>query len=275
MAFDDRLLRVGIEIDGQVRLYEGLAITAVGSKFASITQNETVITIANLDKETRDYLSTEGTPFRRLTNRRRNRVFVEAGRESYGYARVFEGDITTTNVSQPPDITTTINAMTSQYNKGDIISASVPTVSSIRTISAQAAQSLGVNLDFQATDKNVSNYRYDGSATGQISKINDFGGLDVFVDDDSLVVKDKDVPLTGITRVLNRDTGLVGIPQFTEFGIKVVFLFDGFTGLGSRLQIESEIYPASTGDYSIYRLGFDLANRDTPFYLIAEARRLG
>lgn len=274
VAFDDRLLRVGIEIDGKVNIYDNLAITGVGAKFASITQNLTVITIANLEKSVRDYLLTEGTPFRRLTNRKRIKIFLEAGRVSYGYVRVFEGDITTVTISQPPDITLTINALTNQHSKGDIVNAGVPTVSSIKQIAAQAAESLGVNFDFQATDKNISNYRYDGSAAGQLSKINDFGGLDVFVDDDTLIVKDKGKPIPGTTRVLNVDTGLVGNPEFTEFGIKVLFLFDGFTGLGSRLKLESEINTAAKGLYSIYRLGFDLANRESPFYLIAEARRI-
>ena len=275
MAFDDRLLRVGIEIDGKVNIYEDLAITCVGSKFASITQNETVITIANLEKEVRDYLLTEGTPFKRLTNRKRIKIFIEAGRRSYGYVRVFDGDISTTTVSQPPDITITINALTMQFNKGNIVSASVPTVASIKQIAAQAAESLGVSLDFLATDKNISNYRYDGSATGQLKKINDFGDIDVFVDDDKMVVIDKDKAVPGTTRVLNLNTGMVGIPVFTEYGIKVLFLFDGFTGLGSLLQIESDIYPAANGVYKIIRLGFDLANRDVPFYLLAEARRIG
>ena len=115
----------------------------------------------------------------------------------------------------------------------------------------------------------------DVSATGQLKKINDFGDLDVFVDDDKMVVIDKDKALPGTTRVLNLNTGMVGIPVFTEYGIKVLFLFDGFTGLGSLLQIESDIYPAANGVYKIIRLGFDLANRDVPFYLSAEARRIG
>ena len=275
MAFDDRLLRVGIEIDGQVRLYDGLAITVVGSKFASITQNETTITIANLDKDTRDFLLTEGTPFNRLRTRRRNRIFIEAGRESYGYVRVFEGDITTANVSQPPDIVTTINALTSQFQKGNIVTSVLPSVSSISQIAQQAAESIDLPLIFEADDKSISNYRYEGAALGQLGKISEFGDLDVFVDDDAMVVKNKDVPRAGLRRFLSLDTGLVGIPQFTEFGIKVTFLFDAETTIGSQLQIESEVYPAANGLYSIYRLGFDLANRDTPFYYLAEARRIG
>ena len=275
MAFDDRLLRVGIEIQGEIRLYEGLAITAKGSKFASVTQNETEITIANLDKETRDFLLTEGTPFNRLRNTSRPRIYIEAGRESYGYVGVFDGDITVTSVSQPPDIITTIKALTSNFQKGNIVSTTAPKMSSISSIAQTVGGQLGLTVDFQATDKNVSNYRYDGAALGQIDKINEFGGVDVYVDDDSLVVKDKGVPLTGRTRLLNMDSGLVGIPQFTEFGIKVSFLFDGDTALGSSLQVESEIYPAANGLYDIYRLGFDLANRDTPFYLHAEARKIG
>lgn len=275
MAFDDRLLRIGLEIEGQMRFYEGLQMSVNGSKFASITQNETIIKITNLDKETRDFLLTEGTPFNRVRNTRRNRVVVEAGRESYGYVQVFEGDITTTTVSQPPDIVTTINALTANHQKGDIIGAQLPEMSSLSQITQQAADTLGVDLMFQATDKSVSNYTYNGSATGQLSAISDIGLFDVFIDDNQLVVKDKDVPLAGRRRILDLNRGMVGIPQFNEFGIKVTFLFDGETTIGTELEIISEIYPAANGTYSIYRLNFDLANRDEPFYLIAEARKIG
>ncbi len=66
---------------------------------------------------------------------------------------------------------------------------------------------------------------------------------------------------------------MIGIPEFTEQGIKVKMLLDNQTKLGGGLRITSSIYPAVNGDYVIYKLGFDIATRDTPFYYIAEAAR--
>ena len=283
MAFDDRLLRVGIEINGQVRVYDGgdsgstpgFDIRVKGSKFASVTQNETEIQIANIDQQTRDFLLTEGTPFNRVRNRVRNRIFVEAGRQSTGFIRVFEGDITTTSVSQPPDIVLTIKALTSQFQKGNIVTNQVPTISTLSQIAENAADSLGVRLDFQGQDQQINNYRYEGSAAGQINKLGDITAMDLFVDDDVLVVKERNQPIAGRQRVLNIDTGLIGIPQFQEFGISVQYLFDGQSSIGTALEIQSDIYPATSGLYTIYRLNFDLASRDTPFYYQAEARRVG
>lgn len=276
--FDDRLLRVSIELNGQVRTYENLAITCTGSKVASITQNNTQITIANLDKPTRDLLLSEGTPFRRVSRRegeQRPRITIEAGRVSYGYSIVFMGEITTTSISQPPDLILTINALTGHAQKNTIISSQVPVMSTVSEIASQAASALGFGLEFEATDKSISNYSYNGSAEGQLRDINDTANLDVFIDDDVLVVKDRGAARGNVRRFLSQDTGMIGQVESIEFGIKVKFLFDPQTQIGSELEIESIIKPASNGTYSIFRLSFDLANRDTPFYLIAEARPLG
>ena len=89
------------------------------------------------------------------------------------------------------------------------------------------------------------------------------------------MVKERNQPIAGRQRVLNIDTGLIGIPQFQEFGISVQYLFDGQSSIGTALEIQSDIYPATSGLYTIYRLNFDLASRDTPFYYQAEARRVG
>ena len=270
--FDGRLLRVGIEIEGQFNLYEDFNILVNGSKFASETQNETEIQISNLDQQTRDFLLTEGTPFNRVSNRVRPRIFVEAGRESYGFVRVFEGDITTVSVSQPPDITLTINALTSQFGKGSAISVSSQPMDTLSNIAAQAANTLGVGISFEAEDMQIGNYRYDGTAAGQVANIAELTSKDVFVDDDVLVVKERNQPLQGRRIVLSRETGLVGIPQFDAQGINVQFLFDGQSTLGTEIEIRSELYPAANGLYVIFRLDFSIANRDTPFYYTAKAR---
>ena len=275
--FNDRLLRVGIEIDGQLNWYENLAITATGQKTSSITQNNTEITIANLPKNIRDFLLTEGTPFRRVERfgtENRLRVIVQAGRESYGYSTVYEGEITTTSITQPPDLIITVNALTGHNGKSQIVNTQLPPVSRISEIAQSVADSLGVGLEFSATDKSISNYGYDGAADGQLAEINSLGVLDVFVDDNTLVVKDRNVPRGSIRRVLN-PSDIIGKVEFIEFGVRVKFLFDPETQIGAEIEINSRENPAANGVYVIFRLSFDLANRENPFYLIAEARPIG
>ena len=275
MAIDSRVVRVGVTINDELRVYEGLAITAQGSKYASATQNETTIKIANLDKAARDFLATEGTPFNRVNNRKRQRVYLEVGRESTDTTRIFVGDITLVTLSQPPDIWTTIKAITAQWQKGNIISTSEPAISQLSSIAQKAAAALDVSLQFEATDKQIGSYGYTGSAEKQVKKIGQLGSIDAYVDDDVLVVKDKNAPLKGRRILLSKSTGMVGKPEFTDFGVKVKFMLDLQVKIGDELEIESEFYPASNGVYIVYKLDFDVANRDVPFYHMAETRRPG
>ena len=268
---DPRILRIGIEIGGQMKMYEGLAMTASGTKYANANQNECEVKITNLDQATRDYLLTETSPFNK--NKQRKVLTVEAGRKSTGYSLVFSGDITSAVGAQPPDITLTLKAATGDYAKGEVISTSQPAVTPLKNIAAQVAKDLGLALDFQATPKNVANYSFSGSAAKQVEQLGALGHVNAYIDDKTLVVKDYNVPLAGVTRDLNLETGMVGIPEFTEQGIKVKMLFDNRTVLGGGINITSKLNPAANGLYTVFKLGFELASRDTPFYYIAECTR--
>lgn len=269
---DPRLLRVGIEVNGVLKQYAGLEIVATGSKYANANQNECQVKISNLDKATRDYLLTETSPFNK--NTRRKILVVEAGRESYGYSTVFTGDITNATGGQPPDISITLKAATSDYSKGVIVSNSLPGQTPLRNIAARVASDLGLSLQYQAAARSVSNYSFTGGAAKQVEALGRLGNVNAYVDDGNLVVKDYGVPMSGRSRVVDLDTGMIGIPEFTEQGIRVKMLFDNQVALGGALDVRSKLNPAAKGIYSIYKLDFDLANRDTPFYYTAEANRI-
>lgn len=268
---DPRLLRIGVEIGGQLKTYEGLAATASGTKYANANQNECEVKISNLDEATRNYLLTEASPFNR--NKRRKILTVEAGRVSTGYARVFVGDITNVVGGQPPDITLTIKAATSDYSKGVILARSQPGVTPLRNIAARVAQDLSLSLIFEATPKQIANYSYTGSAAKQVEQLGVMGRVNAYVDDGALVVKDFNTPLANRIRDLSMDSGMIGLPEFTEQGIKVKMLFDNQTTLGGGLRITSKMNPAANGIYTVFKLGFELASRDTPFYYLAECAR--
>lgn len=268
---DSRIVRVGIEVNGQLRTYDGLAVVVSGCKFANANQNECEVKITNLARATRDYIVTETSPFNK--SKTRKRLIVEAGRKSTGVSTVFVGDITCATVTQPPDVTLTLKAATGDYSKGDVLQRTQPGLCSLRQIAAQVAKDLGLSLDFQCADKQIANYTFTGSALRQVDQLGTFGRVNAYVDDAALILKNYGRPLSGSSRVLNLETGMIGIPEFTERGIKVKMLFDNQTKLGSGLEVRSELNPAANGSYTVYKLGFELASRDTPFYLIAEASR--
>jgi hypothetical protein len=151
----------------------------------------------------------------------------------------------------------------------------MPGVAPLRNIAAKAASDLGLSLNFEASAKQISNYSYTGSAAKQVEQLGTLGRVNAYIDDKTLVVKDFNKPLANRVRHLSLNSGMVGIPEFTEHGVKVKMLFDNQTTLGGGLVISSKLNPAANGSYTIFKLAFELASRDTPFYLIAEAKRNG
>lgn len=271
MALDKRLLRVTIEIGAETRTYTNLFISASGTKFGNSLQGEAKITVGNLARTERDYLMTETSPWN--PDRKTKRIILEAGRESTGYSTVFIGDIWRAVATQPPDIMMTFECRTGQALKGVSAATTQPSTVPLSKISADVASQLGYRLEFAATDKNISNYAFSGAALKQVDFLGQSGGVRCFVDNETLVVMDEDAALPGPVRILDERSGMIGIPEIMENGLKTKFFYDHNTRIGGVLRVQSKEVPAANGDYFIYKLGFELSNRDTPFYWIAEGGR--
>jgi len=268
---DDRVLRVGIELDGVVKYFETVNIKASGSKTNNSTQNEFNISITNLSKETRDYILTNNNILnRKLKNKR---VTIEAGRKSTGLSLIFSGDIRMVNTTQPPDITINIKTYTGDSFKSDLISTSTGANTKLSQICQIVANSLNKKLTFQATDKSIANYSFTGAKLEQVKRLEDLGGIDVTIDNDTMVVKNQDLPLNGNVVLINSNTGMIGLPAINERGISVKTLFNNNVKAGTIMRVRSEINPALNGDYVVYEIRYDLANRDTPFYTTFEGTK--
>jgi len=271
-AFDDRIVRVGIQVGDKIRYYQDLAIVASGTKYANATDNECEIKITNLSKETRDYILTETSPFKKSKDPKK--IILEVGRVSTGTSRIFIGDIISAKPSQPPNIDLSIKATTKSTAKNDTVVRSKTEKSSLNSIAKDVARDLNLKLVFEAKDKQIANFSYIGSNAGQINELAKSGSVNAYIDDDKLIVKDSDTPLTGKSQLLRLDTGMIGIPEIDQNGIKVKYLYNNQSVVGGALQIESKLNPSANGMYQIYKLNFDVASRDNNFYLIAEAKRI-
>jgi len=272
-SLDERLVTLSIEVNGKIKTYQDLYIAASGVKYANPLQNEAEIVIYNLDKATQDYILTETSLYN--ANFSPKAIILKAGRKSYGTSVIYRGNIVYSSVSQPPDVGVTLKCLTGNFLKAGIIARNQPGLATVEQISRAIAQDTGLRLEFLALDKEVSNYAYAGDALGQVVALAALGQINAFVDDDTLVVKNVNGFRNGPVRQLSAATGMIGIPQFTERGVRVKFFIDNKTVLGGALQVQSDIYPAANGIYVIYQLAFQVTNRQVPFYYIADCARIG
>lgn len=273
MTFDPRILRVGVEVQGQVRWYEGLDMLVNATKQSGAQVNNATIKITNLQRRVRDFILTETTPWNQ--HKVRKKIIVEAGRVSYGVSRIFVGDIIGAVPTQPPDIGLTITARTNEFARGQMVSSAQAATVPMRTIAQDIAQSMGLTLRFEAQDKQIANYSFTGGAAKQVGRLGEFGRVNAYVDDDTLVVKDVGAALQNVVTVLSAESGMVGIPETTEQGIKVKYLFEPTSRCGGQLTVASKINPSVNGAYNIYAMTYELASRDAPWYTIAECYKQG
>lgn len=272
---DLRAIRIGIEVSGRMNYYsaaDGMRIKASGTKYANATQNECSVTISNLRRETRDFLLTETSPFNK--NRTPKRLVVEVGRISTGLFKVYTGDIISAEPSSPPDVDIVLKSKTGNAANGVVVSKSAQATSRLSAIAAAVATDIGATLVFQALDKLIGNYTYTGGALGQVNRLAEAGGVRAFVDDTRLIVQDFDKAVSGRVKILNMNSGMVGIPKATEKGVEVTYLIDGESVLGGTLRLESKFNRSLNGDYKIDQLKFDVASHEDPFFYQATCSRL-
>lgn len=270
---DQPRVRIGIEIDGQFRYYEGLSVSASGQKTSDHTKNDCKVTISTLSQSTIDYIVTQTSPLN--TNRTSRKLAVDIGTERTGLVRIFYGDITEAQPGLPPDHILSLSAQTTAGADLQIVSNAGGATTPLSTIAQQVATDLGVILRFEATDKLVGSWSYMGPAGRQVMHLGDVGGVDAFVDDEELIVKDRDVGLSNRVKILNADSGMVGIPKLTEKGVTVSCLIDTSVRIGGTIRIQSEINKAANGDWVIRLLKYDAALNpgSSKFFYTIEAVR--
>ena len=268
---DLRRIRFGIEISGRINWYEGLRVRAGGTKFANAQQNECTLTVSGLSMSTRDHLLTETSPFN--SNPTPKRLIIEVGRVSTALFRIFIGDIVSAEPSAPPDVDVIIKAKTQSAQAGNVVAIASGPISKLSAISQRVADEIGLGLDFQALDKNISNFSYTGAALKMVNLLQDSGGVRAFIDDETLIVKNYGSALSGRIRILGSDTGMVGIPKATEKGLDVTFLIDSESLLGGMIRLDSKMNKSLNGDYVIDQLKFDVASHEDPFFYSATCSR--
>lgn len=280
-SFDDRLVTLEVQLigpDGQPegQLYtfdQSYYILATGTHFTDGTLGECAVRIDNISKNTRDFLVNKTSPW--IPQRLYANITLYAGRKSKGLFMVFTGQATASNPSQPPDIGLTFTSLTMGALLGNIGNLSGGPLTTLKSIAQQIAAQLpnpitgqlGIPLDYQASyNPNISNYSFNGALIRQIEKLNTMGGINAAIHNNILIVVDKGKPTTGVPFILNKNTGMIGVPEVNELGITTKVLITNEIKPFDAITVQSELNQAANGTFVVFKVGFDIASRAPPFY---------
>ncbi len=272
-AFDQRLVTVTVNINGDQQIFEstatpGLDMRIHGRMFAGATMSQAEIKISNLTRQQRNFLLTSATPIIPATgNRQPTFVTVDVGRVSWGKPfRLFEGSCWANSVTPAPDMALCLSSLTNSYQSSTVQVSTEGILTPLSVIAGKIAAVYGWTLRYQVkNDRQIANFLYTGSGQTAIRKLEEIGGLNVFLINNVLTVIDKG-SFIGPIAPINMQNGMVGIPQANEWGVQVKTLIRPDIQLGGAFQLTSQTNPGVNGTWNIKQLNFEVTNRDDPFW---------
>lgn len=262
-----------IDINGvkQLKRLEGLAIKGTVSRKAGTVQSEANVQIANLNKQTIEYLTTYTTPY--FNPKTKKKINIYAGYTQTGWGRIFSGDITEAIPKDIPDIWLNIKAKSLYYEQRVPVSYGAGNIT-IRELGESIANQLGLPYDYRATSqKTIDSFDLVGSKGDLIKEFNKLEDVTMFEDNGVLRVIDKKAAApNGRVKLISLDTGLIGEVEPDQYGIKFKTLLDPSDYCGRWVQTKSIKLKGTNGLYQIYTIDFDFSSREQQFYSKIYAR---
>lgn len=198
------------------------------------TPNHAAIRVYNLSSNTAQRIRKEFTE-----------VTLQAGYRDGGFGVIFKGTIKQVRIGRDSQTDTYLDIFAAdsdeQYNFG-MVNKSVAAGTSPKAQTDMIAQEMGAEVgDVQydtALQSNIRGKVLYGMARSQLRNLARSGKSSWSLQNGKVVVS----PLTGYTKgqavVLNSQTGMVGLPEQTEDGIKIMCLLNPRIAIGTQVQID-------------------------------------
>lgn len=279
MSFTKKIIEVRITLNSgtfsggaNTKVIRGLPVKAAIQRPGFPARDNAKISITGINQEDLEALTF--LAFRPMTYAQNNKVSVYAGDEKEGLSLVFMGDIVTSvpNYNAAPDVVLEIDAMAGYYAgllavPPYTFKGSIP-VSSILQEICQKARFVFVN---EGETKSVLNPYLKGSPIQKIITLANNYNLNIVVSGETVTLK----PSQGdrqVVSVLNKDSGMIGYPDFTANGIRVKSEYLPTVNVGDLIKVES-IVPKATGLWSVISVNHSLgAHMDNaPWFTTIEA----
>jgi hypothetical protein len=275
-AFDPRIVRVTIDINGSIQEYTNVRIDARGNKLFSAELTTAEIRIYNLSRENQNWIITTANPFAvspaRLTP---IKVTLEVGRESYGTFTLFQGGVYAAGITQPPDMGVILQSMTSNPTLQASEAISSPQTTTIGAIAAQFAKDFGYTLNLRTKNplRQIVNFCSNGTPIKRLKRLNEMG-IVASINNNILNITDPGQTISDNITQINSATGLVGVPQAAPWGCSATVMVGQGIDIGAKVQITSTENPSVNGVYLVNAMGFEVSNREQPFFFTLDCHNI-
>lgn len=285
-------LKIGnLESDEVYTFNEDANISIRCKKTALSLQNVATITIDNIRQDLRNYLI---GGFNEWDARNQKQPFVpvefyigRARATSYGAGsdgahmrRIYVGSIHTTSMTQPPDVSVQMNCVSSLIDQNvagtGFITQLIPRSGTFKDLFMLLGEMMNsVEPFYEATiNPQVSASKFSQlllqsySLTGAVAFLAGLfpSEILIFIDDDKLYAVDKGAPLKGATVDITAESGMIGIPAITPWGVQFKTLADVPCRIGGAVNLISVMNPSVNGQYVITQAEYEVTSRETPFY---------
>ena len=276
MRLKERAVILQFTGENGVKTIDGLNVKFSVKTMAYAFGCQAQISIYNLTMNDINHL-TLFSPF--FGAKKKNQVKILAGYDG-DLATIFEGDVwQALPIKQGADIILNIKGVKGLFGGKKITSKVIKNKEKkipLKTVCNEVAGWLDLPLKFLATNnKVIDTFVHTGSLTEAIKKLNSVGDIVAFEEDGYLKVLDSKNPKGTGTRIINENSGMVGIPAIDHMGATIKIFMDNTVKLGDKVKLESKLIPSANGDYYVYSITHDGSLREQQFYSTLKCRRGG
>ena len=263
-------------IDGLNIRFNTTIYSAVGNP------SNTYIDVFNLNRSDVDYLATNASTF--LKRQRFFRLY--AGYEG-DVNLMFSGQILEALPEGNPDVVLKIKGLSGLKWWGENVSVSKDNTNMLELLQT-AADEMGYTLDIddnvrdnELLQRTKETYSYTGSAMGLLTDIqNEIGGVTadeksiyIVPENDTIHVYDPNKMNYKKVLLVNKYTGMIGIPAPTVAGCRVKILLNTSVRCGNMIDLVSERIPSINGKYFIISIEHQGEVRGKNWYTTLDCAR--
>jgi hypothetical protein len=180
-----------------------------------------------------------------------NTVLVEAGEAGKGMSAVFFGtiDAAWADFAGMPDTPFVVHAYVGLWEALKPISpTSYRGLVDVATILSGICNVAGIHFVNSGVTEKLENVYYPGTAREQIERVCEHAHIDWSLDGGPPLILEiwpKGKSRGGQIPLISAETGMIGYPTFTAYGIACTTIFNPSLGMGRQVKVQSDLTPAS------------------------------
>lgn len=182
-------------------------------------------------------------------------IIVEAGEEGDELTVVFKGGITYAepDFAEAPNVSVIITAQTAvMETMGSTAAESYEGPQEVVNIMGNICKRIGYTFEENGVNQKLDNVYLCNSDIKKIQWLAESANLDLYIENSHIAVTNKGQPRKLKIPVITPNTGLVGYPTPTKFGVQFKCFYDPLVRFGGLVRINDSLIDVCNGDWLIY-----------------------